>query len=246
MRLSTVVLASGLFLLTACGVSQTVTSLVEGDHYEVTRDGVIWVNWSSIGGPPSRTEHAVEADPTTFEILRDDRFGRDANSVFCEGKPLDHADPSTFRVISTLQEGARAYVADARYVWADCDFIEGADGATFRALNGDYARDAITVYSWKWPIDGADPSSFRVLEENPEYARDNTGVWRGSLPIPTDRPDEFRIVGANYSTDGVAVFFGQDAVPGAHAPSFHIPGGYAIGRDRNTCWIGTQSTDCPN
>ncbi|MEQ9315320.1 MAG: DKNYY domain-containing protein, partial [Henriciella sp.] len=208
------------------------------------KDGVTWVNWSSMGGPPSRSEQPIAADAATFEILRDSRYGRDQSTVFCEGKPLDGADPDTFRVVATLKEADRAFVADAQSAWADCERIKGANGASFEALPGDYARDAERVYSWKWPIDGADPQSFTVLPEDTEYARDQSGIWVGSFKLPTTKPDAFRIIGEYYSTDGEQVFYWQNVVNGADVASFHIPKGMSIGRDANTCWYGTRPRPC--
>ncbi|WP_084417838.1 DKNYY domain-containing protein [Henriciella litoralis] len=240
---------AGLLIITlltsaGCGVFETVNSLVEGDHYSVQEGRVVWISWSSMGGPPSRAERAVDANAETFNILDDARYGEDGEHVFCEGRILDAADASSFHVLPRVEGGERDYAVDATNVWTGCERVQDADAGTFQPLAGSYGKDAEHVFSWKYVIDGADAGTFVPLDQDPDYGRDRTGIWYASFLMPVTNPDRFRLIGGNYSTDGDAIYYAQYKVDGADVASFRVPKGMSYGRDNSGCWTGTMPKPC--
>ena len=240
--------------LSGCGVERIAASLAEGDHYEVKDAQVYWVDWSSMGGPPSRNVRTVDADAATFRAMPDKIYqhtiyGRDASKVFCEGKVLENALPTSFRVLPHPNDNYVEYATDNVRVWSQCEWIEEADGATFSRLEGEYAKDATHVFSNKGVMKDADVETFEVIFVEPKlgqprYARDRVGVFSGIFRMDLEDPDAFRVIGANYSTDGVNVFWTHYKVEGADPNTFFVPKGMQFGQDKSGCWRGTSQFSC--
>jgi hypothetical protein len=113
------------------------------DHYLFTKDGrTVHVNGKSIAGADpatfgvlsgayARDEHGVyyftdrvnDAATTSFEVLADSSFARDAARAYWMGKPIPGADAATFRVLNANFEcsadSVRAYYQDTAIVAAD-------------------------------------------------------------------------------------------------------------------------------
>ena len=90
-------LMAGSSLLSGCGVGSTLNALAEGDLYDVRDGRVIWVDWKSMGGPPTRTERVIDADAVTFSVINEviyhtEAYGRDADHVYCYLGHIHHRD----------------------------------------------------------------------------------------------------------------------------------------------------------
>ena len=66
-----------------------------------------------------------------------------------------------------------------------------ADPSTFRPLEGPYARDAAHVYWMGKTIDGADASTFRVLNANFECSADDQRAYYRKTVIAATDPRTF-------------------------------------------------------
>ena len=219
-------------------------ALVEGEHYDVKDGRVIWVSHPSMGSTPRRVEQPVTADPATFRVAEEKMYGLDATAVFCKGEPLDGGDPQGFRLLSRSGDGRVPGATDGRKVWLLCDEVEGADGATFRLLEGRYGTDGKSVFIATSRIDGADPATLEILDLEDEISRDAGHAYAGTFPIPTDAPRSIRSLGAGYATDGRRVYWRQFTAEGADPATFEVRVGERFGRDGSGCWNGPRPQPC--
>jgi DKNYY family protein len=88
-----------------------------------------------------------------FELATESRKLPD---FVASGGPLAGADPRTL-------SRDRGYALDDRTVYWGCVRVDGADAATFRALDTRHGAHASAVYFESQPIADADPTTFRVL-----------------------------------------------------------------------------------
>ena len=227
----------------AAGVS---AALIEGEHYSVEQGEVRWISYTSGFTTVSRRIQTLDADAESFEIAEDPIYGTDRHHVFCKAAVLESADPGLFRVLKNGREEGRSVATDGRYVWRYCDRIEGADGASFQQIGGDYGADHAGVWLGSSRIGGADPASFRVLDVKEELAVDARAAYAGIFPIPTDQPGTIRPLGAGYSTDGVRVYWRHYPLEGADPGTFEVRRGERFGRDRSGCWPLREPRPCLN
>jgi hypothetical protein len=116
--------------------------------------------------------------------------------------------------------------------------IEGADAASFHALDTLYARDKSNVYYLGHPIPGADPASFELLNR-PEFGKDKNYVYVRELPI-SDDPSHFELLDANLSKDSGAVYWSDGRVHSNDPANFVIISNndhYLFTKDSRTVWI---------
>ncbi len=235
-------------LLTGCDVGDFAygvgRALAEGEHYDVKDGRVIWVSHPSMGSIPRRVEQPVAADAATFRVAEDKMYGLDATAVFCKGEPLEGGDPQDFRLLPHSGDERVPVATDGRKVWLSCDEIEGADGATFRFLDGRYGTDGKSVFIATSRIDGADPASLEILDPEDEVSRDASRAYAGTFPIPTDAPRSIRSLGAGYSTDGHRVYWRQFLADGADPATFEVRADERFGRDGSGCWNGPRPQPC--
>jgi hypothetical protein len=148
------------------------------------------------------------ADATSFEILSDVDFAKDANSVYVLGYPIDGTDPKSFRVIRSpySRDNHRVYCGnvpmdgvklDSFEVVRDCSTWEGIFikesfiqdfGAAFEAVEVSdkspavvghaWARDGQSYYFGPARVDGADYETFQVVDDS--TAKDKNHEYRGS------------------------------------------------------------------
>lgn len=171
-----------------------------------------------------RTRHPILHSGLTIMAL----------SLLCNSAPASTCAPVTSR-----------YVLDSRvrYVMEDRAsqpatrlerVLRGADPASFQVLRppiqaadpcatlrAEYGRDRHHVFhQWK-RIPGADPQTYRFLDEH--YARDKTAVYSRARRLST-RPDRFHVLQGGYASDG-QYHFHQDIV--IKGPGFELLGGAA-------------------
>lgn len=88
--------------------------------------------------------------------------------------------------------------------------IDGADAASFQAVDATYARDKWAVYFEGHPIAGADASSFAVLDR-PGFAKDRHHVYQLDRPI-SDDPAHFELLDDSLSKDSATVYWSNGSV----------------------------------
>lgn len=97
--------------------------------------------------------------------------------------------------------------------------IEGADFATFEAINREYGRDRARVYHRQYPIEGADPASFKHV--GGLFWKDKRTAYYAAKPIPGSDPETFRTLRYSYwSRDKDNVYVGTDPVNPRDIASF--------------------------
>lgn len=88
--------------------------------------------------------------------------------------------------------------------------IDGADAASFQALDRTFAKDRSTVYVDGRALPEADPASF-VLLDRPDFARDRDHVYQRDRVL-SDDPVHFELLGGNLAKDGEAVYWSDGSV----------------------------------
>lgn len=230
-------------LLAGCSsVGSWPAAILEGDHYELQANQVVWVKFVDrpqmrLDRTLDRTVRVVPADASSFRILNNRRAAVDLSNVYCDGDILEGADPSSIRVVPGPDP--LFYLADQNAIWRDCERRTEPDGATFERLPGGYGRDARAVYFDGYILQDAHPEHFRVISDrlgqSTGYGVDGTGVWHGGARLPVVDPAGFRVLGGLFSTDGIVVLAGTDILHSADPASFRVTG-FASGRDRSGCW----------
>ena len=88
--------------------------------------------------------------------------------------------------------------------------IEGADPATFQALDSTFARDESTVYVDGHPLPDADAATFALLGR-PGFAEDAHHVYQRDRPV-SDDPAHFELLDGELSKDSAAVYWSDGRV----------------------------------
>lgn len=149
------------------------------------------------------------ADIATFRDLGFG-YGKDRNHVYRHGEVLEFVDPHSFRVderfAAKRQDGGeKAYYVSKFEVFYNGVKIPGAVAASFRILEGGYAKDAFCVY-WKGEkVSGAVSSSFVYLGWG--YAKDTFCVyWKGEK-VKGAVPSSFRVTRDGYAEDTFNTYY---------------------------------------
>lgn len=95
------------------------------------------------------------------------RFSKDRKSVYWDGKAITTSDPSTFEVLFDdrnqywARDNVNLYNANGHRI------VKGVDGGTFRMLDSIYGKDTNTVFSFASErlISTADAKTFEVIPE---------------------------------------------------------------------------------
>ena len=104
----------------------------------------VWISYDE--GVGKRINQIDEHDLETFEVLDNEKYARDKNSVFYIGRIIKNADPKSFEVIGN------DYSKDLDNVFLDAETIIFADPNTFRQLNFPYSRDSLKIFCGTIPL----------------------------------------------------------------------------------------------
>lgn len=163
------------------------------------------------------------------------------------------ADAKTFRACEQPSNAFALFAVDNRHVFMaelyQVVVIADADPATFEVLTptGRFSRDGNRVYYFGVALDGADPTSFKVVQS--PFGRDDRRAYVGTIPIPVrdiatwaplergtaDRPWHQRhdekfprphgeLSGSGWSKDSLQVYWGASPIHGADAATFETCG----------------------
>ncbi len=204
------------------------TAGYKNDGKEVT-----WHTWDEGHGHRSRK---VDADPETFEVLKDD-YGRDKTHAFYWGSMIDGADGQSFRVIG------KGYAADAFNVYNSGKLMQGVDPASFKVHSYELTEDKNDFYKNGTALNVRDKSSFEVLKDklgrNTSWGKDKyNGYYLNGTVIPDIDYATFHPIDARqpkqsgcYAADKYRVFFMGEEVLGADPATFKEVDFY-VGQDR--------------
>lgn len=216
-RLIATLCVIALAMVPACG--QKAKEILGG--YYVEGDKVYWY-----GGIDSSTrrQEVVGADAASFKSI-DNFYARDKSHVFQGGTVLTGADPASFQmlegftkdrshvwqgdiVISTDPSNFEVFgdggAKDSRAVYCNNGTVLSRDPTNFVILQFDgkgsilaYSKDSQAVYYGCEPIAGADPATFRRLDNYGGYASDGQLAYWLSAPIPGADAGTFRVLNSN-------------------------------------------------
>ncbi len=170
-------------------------------------------------------DQAISDDPAHFELLDGD-LSKDGRAVYWSDGTVLSPDPAGFAIVSNADH--YLYTKDSDTVHVNGNPITGADPATFRVLQGAYARDGRRVFYFADEIPDADIASFRALEG--PYASDAARVYWMGKAIDGADPATFRVLNADFecSADAQRGYY-RDIVIADAAPST-FPQGRAVTR----------------
>ena len=152
--------------------------------------------WSLVDGPaPAGIQAIKSADPASFTAVGL-YYATDKNHAFYKDKPLEAADPTTFK---QWAESVTDYATDTTHIYFQDRRIREADKATFNLLTDGYAQDKQAIFYDGRPLIGCDVSTFRVLESS--YAKDIKHMYYNGKIMAGADPASFAIVGNEADRD---------------------------------------------
>lgn len=116
--------------------------------------------------------------------------------------------------------------------------IDGADVATFEALDAAYARDKSHVYLNGALLPDADATSFELLSR-PGFAKDRTHVFQHDRAI-SDDPAHFQLIDGDLAKDSHSVYWSDGSVLSGDPAHFAIVSNsdhYLYAKDGGTVWV---------
>lgn len=169
-------------------------------------------------------DRPISDDPAHFELL-DGGLAKDNVAVYWMDGSVLSEDPSHFVIVSNTDH--YLFTKDSRTVYVNGKPIAGADPASFRVLQGAYARDDERIFYFTEQLT-ADLPTFRVLDG--PYASDARNVYWMGKTIPGADPYTFRVLNADFecSADKTHAYYRQAVISGADPRSFP-PGRAVIG-----------------
>lgn len=128
-----------------------------GEGYKKENEKWTWFKQSEAGN------HIREITPDmdTFEILKNEEYAKDKNTVYRKGLVIANADPKTFTVIS--EDG---YSKDKNNVYIDNETIIFADPKTFEIIKWPYSKDKKRIYNGNLPMEVNNFQEFNVNKSN--------------------------------------------------------------------------------
>jgi hypothetical protein len=179
--------------------------------------------WAKDRGHVYHHDRVVSDDPDHFAVL-EGGLAKDSTAVFWSDGTVVSDDPAHFAIVS--DDDHYLFTKDARTVEVNGALIADADPATFRVLQGGYARDARSIFYFTDRVADADPDTFRTLVGS--YGRDaRHAYWMGAV-IPGADPASFQVLNANLecSADAGHAYYQDLAINGANPATF--PRGRAV------------------
>lgn len=143
-----------------------------------------------------------EADIETFEVLDDEFWAKDKNSVYYnsygEGasvKKIEKASAETFRIINS------EYVTDEKYIWSygggEPNLLEDVINVeNFEVLDKYFSIYENDVYQANKKLEGANTKTFRYLQDC--YATDGKSIWCRSNKIDNVDIETFKPLGGGF------------------------------------------------
>ena len=188
-----------------------------------------------------RVTPANDIDAASFEVLSE-QYTKDKFAVYykwispgwycmCE---VVGADPETFEVLDS------DLAKDASNVWRSDVVFPAGDAATAEVVNKGFVwKDRNAVYYQHIPMAGADPRTFRHLDQ--AFYRDAENVYWSSDRLVGADPDTFRTFGdVPYAADKDRVWLANRHRKDLDAPSFRLFHNHVFA-DKNGVYVSTKA-----
>ena len=117
------------------------------------------------------------ADKETFEIVTSGfvSYAKDKNQVYCNEHSIERADPSSFKILDSLN----GYSKDKNHVYHHYAIMKDTDVNSFQLLKYDLAKDNKSIFYRGLPVKEIDYESFKVIEGNSGYdGEDKNNYYR--------------------------------------------------------------------
>jgi hypothetical protein len=198
-------------------------------HGYVKRDGTIHF----IGGGTTGTgANATRIDTPSWGLLT--KMVASKYGAFKTAKGLDVA---SFKVLS------EQYTRDENHVYfkeiSTGDFVvirlPDADPATFEVLEANLARDKNHVWYYNTMIDGADPSTVKLVNGGQVF-KDKDSVHYGYDTIAGADPASFKHLASGYYQDKNRIYWCTDPIPDVDPATFKVMGGSFVAKDRSSVY----------
>lgn len=105
----------------------------------------VWISYDEAAG--KRINEIEQHHFETFEVLDNEKFARDKNSVFYIGQVIKSADPESFEVLSN------GYSKDLNNVFLDAETIVSANPRTFKQLGFPHSKDSAHIFCGTIPLE---------------------------------------------------------------------------------------------
>lgn len=150
--------ASILFFSSAL-ISAVLVSCSPG--YQEENGEWVWVSYDEAAG--RRITKIDSVDSHSFEVLANEKYGKDRTHVFYKTELIRGADPNTFKIMTE-----NGYAMDRHNVFLRSEKVVFADPGTFETLEFPYSRDANRVFCGTLPLDvnKNEVKDFRVTNED--------------------------------------------------------------------------------
>jgi hypothetical protein len=187
------------------------------EGYEITKEKV---NYWMCGKEGCFSGEVENADIDTFVIIND-KYAKDNKNVYIRSQIVSGADPDTFEVLSWR------YSRDKNFGYHYGEKLLDSHGNSFEVIsdktmgwNDYYAKDDQSVYMLGKRIEGADPSSFKILWY--VYSQDNYDIYYYENALGADLDTFEFLEGRTYIKDKNAVFFEGERILNADIESFQV------------------------
>ena len=183
------------------------------------------------------------ADSSSFKII-DGNYSKDKNSVYYNGEKFQGADPETFEV-----DVFSYFEKDKNNIFYNGEKLK-VDARTFYIFkeNENFGKDSKNVYYVDIlsnnkkieVIEGADVSSFKVLNKN--YAKDNNKVYYNSdiinilSKIDDADSETFTVLSDDYAKDKTNIYYSGSKLKNADVKTFKIISDF-VAKDKDRVYI---------
>lgn len=158
------------------------------------------------------------ADAETFKTFGfSGVYGKDKNHVYLSGLKIQEAEPGSFKIL----EATYQYARDAKHLYAGTRKIgDHPDG--FKFLGAGFAVDGQSAFFRGELIDGADGSSFELMDDKGIYAKDRQHIFYIGKMIPDSHSASFKKIKHSFYADKHAVYYTSNRIPGADEMTFKV------------------------
>lgn len=137
-----------------------------------------------------RIQHGI--DPSTLELVDQDRVFKDKNSVYYQGNKIIGADPASFRHLGS------AYYADRSRAYWCTDPVQNADPETFEVLGDSFiARDKSRAYRSGELLTDCDVDSLELIlhdESGFQIFSDKKGIHVNNMTFPRSKAGKVEVI----------------------------------------------------